>query len=191
MFEGQLQGQLIDFHRTADPPGGWAFTVSDQVLAELAWSHNEQAVRIECAEEVWRARFSRGRVFNGVLETSGRVPLMLYGGGVAAGVAMSRSGVEYELFVAFDWRRGPWSGIDDVNGDAVLRARARLGLGGFRFEVGLSPDSRHRSDLGALLCLWGSLRILRHRRPLARVVPTPTTRRAGERALGRLLESMA
>jgi hypothetical protein len=191
MFGEQLQGQVIDFHSTNDPPGGWAFTLRGAVLADLAWSREERVVRIEALEEVWWGRFSRGRVFGGVIEAAGGSPQLLYGGGLATGVAASRGGADYELFAALDWRHGAWAGIDDAGGSAVLRARGGLGRRGPAFEVELSPEPRHRQDLWPLVFLWGSLRILRLRRPFGGILPVRTSRRAAERALGRILESLS
>jgi hypothetical protein len=191
VFGAELSGRVLAFQPTGDPPGAWAFTRGEATLAELLWSREERAVRIDALGDVWRARFAGGHVLDGVIEAPDGSPRLLYGGGLSTGVALSRRGAPYELFVASDWRRGRWSGVDDVEGEGVLRATFRLGSDGLGSEVRLSPEPRHREDLWPLLFLWGGLRVFGQGRPFFRLLSLRVSRRAAERALHRLLASLA
>ena len=190
MLGSELQGQVVDFHPTANPPGGRAFTLSGRIIADFVWSREERAVRIEALDDVWWGRFSAGHIFGGVIEAVGGAPQMLYGGGLVTGVALARSGAKYELFVASDWRHGAWAGIDDAEGMAVLRARRHFGRYGSMSEVELSPEARHCRDLWPLLLLWGSLSIVKERRPFRGMLSLRTSRRAAEQALSHVLDAL-
>jgi hypothetical protein len=160
-------GRTLRWHAIQDPEGGRGLSFGDEILAEMWWSPSDGGVRAEAGDAIWTVDLAGARPIRGqVRPGAGGAPIILYVGGVRRGLARSREGAEFELFANSDLRRGPWMGVDHVGGDGVLRVRGRLGRGGFWSEISVTPDVRFRSVAWPLVLLWGSLRILRGRRPL-------------------------
>ena len=139
------------------------------MLVDIGWSSYERAVRIEAADGVWRVHFAGWRVIRCVLEGPEHEARLWYAGGLLSGVAEVPDGRRFDLFTQRDRKHGRWSGIDDERGDGVLRAKGHIGMRGVWAEVHITPESRHADLVWSLLYLWGGLRILKHRNPLARL----------------------
>lgn len=190
MFGSLLHGRTLAWHAAQDPPGAWAFSDGDETLAELSWSGEEGLVRAETEGEVWRVRFTGTFLLRAVVESPRLAPRLLYAGGIGRGLARTPEGRGFVLFSQLDRERGFWVGMDDEEGNGVIRLHDRVGRGTFWTEVRVTPDPVPDDALGSLLLLWGGLRILRLRRPWLGLLTAPVTERSTQRALEALLASV-
>lgn len=186
----QLLGETVLLGLGGDLPGEWVCQVGDEVLADIFWAPEDGAVRVETDAGVWRAYLSGWRVLEGVVENPEGVRVLAYGGGAANGLLQSRFGRTYELFAQLDFGRGPWAGIDEVDGDGVLRAVSRFGAMGAAMEIQVTPEPYYREDAGALVFFYSALRVFSFRRPFLRVLSGRTRRAVAERALAHVLDQV-
>ncbi len=158
-------GRTLVWHATDDPPGGWVLALEDEPVAELAWSIEERLVRADVGDGVWRLAFEGVLSMRATLFDSARQPQLAWVGSLRRGTARTREGRDFVFFSQLDRHVGPWMGVDDASGEAVLRIRGRIGASGTWSEVTVTPDPRYRSLAGPLLLTWGGLQVLRRRRP--------------------------
>jgi len=191
MFGESLAGQHVRWSPGLDPPGGWLYALGDDVLAELRWSRSEALVRAEVRDEVWRTRFSGVLPVHAVLADSREQPQAVYAGSLARGLVLTQERQKFVLFSEVDPARGLWVRVDDTEGQGVLRIQGRVGGGQPWCEVAVSPNTLFRPFLGRLLLLWGSLHLLRLRRPWLSIVSFVASERSVQRALERLAASVS
>lgn len=164
MLGPALIGRTLVWRPHPDPPGAWALTLDDELVAELEWS--DGAVRVECPDEVGRVELSGMLMIRAVLVSGlNDAPRLWYAGNLTRGLARSREGRGFTFVRGLDGRVGPWTGFDDADGDGVLRARGRVGGGAVWSEIAVTPDPVFSVAVGPLLVLWGALRIVHLRRP--------------------------
>ena len=190
MLGSTLLGRTLAWHRTSDPPGGWAYSADDLELAELEWSRDEGLVRAEGDDGVWRVRPSGSFLLRCVVSDADERPRLVYAGSVGRGLMQSREGRRFVLFSQANVRDGPWMGIDDTDGTGVLRIRNRFGPGVWS-EVAVTPDPVFGRHVGELLVLWGALRVLLGRRPWLSWAIAATSDQNTRRVLDELLASVA
>lgn len=186
MFGPSLTGRTLIWHRVSVPPGGWAYTLNEELVADVAWSGDERAYRIEVADEVWRVAFSRGPLLRGMLTTPGDSVQLVCAGSVGRGLIRTREGEGFSWYSQVSLREGPWSGIDDARGVGVCRTRGRMRRG-FWYEVSVTPDPAYERVVLPLLLVWGVLHVHGRRRPWLRLATAFTS----ERTLRRVLEDLA
>jgi hypothetical protein len=169
----------------SDPVGGWAYSADDGILAELEWCRPEGIVRAEVDDEVWRVLFSGLLPLRAVLQDGLDRPRLVYAGSLRGGLIRVREGRGFVLVRGLDRNLGPWIGVDDAEGEGVLRIRGRVGMGTLWSEVTVSPNPRYGPFVGRLLLLWGSLHLLRLTRPWVGILSSGVSERAVQNALER------
>lgn len=161
-----VMGRTLVWHPIQDPQGGRGLSDDGRLVAELWWSPDDRGVRAEVGDDVWTVRLAGTRPLTAAVSRGSEgAPVLLFAGGARRGLVRGREGGEFEIFTQLDWRRGAWMGIDHVDASGVLRVQGRLGLGGFLWDVSVTPDPRYRSVAWPLLLLWGALEIARRKRP--------------------------
>jgi len=191
MFLQPVIGHTLAFGPIDDPPGGRAYSLADQVLAELTWSKLDGAVRIETDGGVWRVRLDGLRIIRGVVQGPAGAWDLLYAGSLCEGVALTRAGERFDLFRQVDPEHGLWLGIDDDSGGGVLRTTGRVSSAGIWSEVLVTPDARYRKAVWPLLFLWGGLRVLGEHHLWLRMTSWATSKRAAAHALDALAARLA
>lgn len=186
-FGPALPGRALEWHRFGDPPGGWAYSLDQQPIAEFWWSPEDREVRAEAGSAVWRMPFQGLLLLRAaVIGTDDRYPRLVFAGSLARGLLEVPSGPRFTLFTRLDTYLGPWIGIDDESGDAVLRIRGRIGRGRISSVIEVTPNRRHSGVFEPLLVLWGGLSVLRQKFPWLSI----TTRTASESAAQHQIERM-
>ena len=162
VFGTDLVGRSLILHPADDLPGEWALAVDGEEVAEFVWSREGRCVRMETAAGVCRVGF-RGivRLRGVVVVGEDEVEQARYRGNLVWGRASVFQGRLFEFVSAMDHDVGPWRGVDDAEGRAVLRVRGRLDLGLHHFEVMVTPEERFSAFVGPLLALLGGLHVLR------------------------------
>jgi len=164
MLGPSLLGRTVVWRASPDPPGSWAFTLGDEVVAQLDWS--DGGIRVEFSDEVGRMEVSGTFMVRAVLVSGEKdVPRLWYAGNLFRGLARCREGRGFTFVRGLDRRVGPWTGFDDAEGAGVLRARGRVGGGDVWYEVQVTPDPVFSGAVAPLLVLWGALRLVHLRRP--------------------------
>jgi len=171
VFGTDLVGRSLVLHPADDLPGEWALTVDGDEVAEFVWSREGRYVRMETEAGVCRV------VFRGIVRLRGTVVVgedeveqARYRGGIVRGRASVFQGRLFDFVSGMDPDVGPWTGVDDAEGRAVLRVRGRLDLGLRHFEVMVTPEVRFAAFVGPLLALVGGLHVLRWVHPWRGVV---------------------
>lgn len=162
-----------------------------EVVAELGWSRPERLVRAEVEDGVWRMRFAGILPVRAVLLDPASEPCLVYAGSLRGGLARAARGRGFVFFSQLDRQRGPWSGVDDADGEGVLRILGRLGGGRVWSEVTVTPDPRYRDFVGQVLLMWGAIQVLRRRRPWLAPLSMGVSERAVQRTLHELEVSVA
>jgi hypothetical protein len=186
MFGASLVGRSLEWVPAPDPPGAWTYSVGGEVVAELGWSRSEKLVRAEVDDGVWRMRFGGIAPIRGALMDPAAEPRLVYAGSVRGGLARTARGREFVFFSQLDRHQGPWSGVDDADGEGILRFRGRLGGGRIWSDVTVTPDARYRDFVGQVLLTWGAVQVLRRRRPWLGPLSMGVSERAVQRALHEL-----
>lgn len=187
VFEPSLIGKTLAWYPVADPPGGWAYALEDEVFAELEWSSSERAVRMEAGSEIWRVRFSGTYLIRAVLTDVSDAPCLFYAGAARRGLTCTRAGRGFVYFSQADFKEGRWEGFDDADGAGILRVRQRIGPGRWS-EVSVTPEPEYHRFIIPLLALWGGLDLLRRgRRRWWALATAFVSWRAAQRALDGLV----
>lgn len=181
MLGTDLVGRTLDWRPFPDPPGAWAFTAGDRVVAELEWTDGR--VRAESLDEVgyvdvWGTWMLRAAMTWGVRDA----PLLCYAGDLLRGLARGRDGMGFTFVRGLQRGVGPWEGVDHAGGNGVLRIRRR----GVWSEVRVTPDPVFATSVGPLLVLWGALRLVHSRRPWLIFTAATASERAVQREIERL-----
>jgi len=185
MLGTSLLGRTLVWQACPDPPGAWAFTLGDEVAAELEWS--DGGVRVEFPDEVGRMDVWGVLMIRAVLVAGEKdVPRLWYAGNLVRGLARCREGRGFTFVRGLDRQVGPWTGFDDAEGVGILRARGRVGGGAAWSEVAVTPDPVFSAAVGPLLVLWGALRIVHPRRPWLSWTAAVSSERAVQGEIERL-----
>jgi hypothetical protein len=180
-----LLGRELDWHPIGDTPGTWAYSLDNRLIAEFWWSPETREVRAEAGAEVWRVLFRGVFLLHGVVvDTDAEFPQIFFAGGFRKGVAEIPNGPRFTLSSQLDRDLGPWAGIDDERGNAVLRVQGRIGRGSVWSVVKVTPDRRYSIFFEPLLLLWGGLSVLRQKIPWLSI----TTLAASDAAVQREIE---
>jgi hypothetical protein len=164
MLGSPVIGRVLEWHATGDTPGSWAYFLDGDLLAEFSWSPGDRKVRVETDTRVWRLPFHGAFLLRaGVHESSNEHPHLLFAGSLRRGLARHRNGQGFTLHSGLARGIGPWIGIDDDQGNSVLRVRGRIGRGMIGLFVTVTPDSRYAAAVGSLLILLGGLQVLRQK----------------------------
>jgi len=164
MLGSSVIGRDLEWHATGDTPGSWAYFLDGNMLAEFSWSPEDREVRAEAETRVWRLPFLGAFLVRaGVYEPSSEHPHLLFVGSLRRGLARHRNGQGFTLNSGLARGIGPWVGIDDDQGNSVLRVRGRVGGGTIGLSVTVTPDSRYSASVGPLLLLLGGLQVLRQK----------------------------
>ena len=131
-------------------------------------------------------RFARIVPVQGVLLDPAAEACLVYAGSLHRGLARSARGRGFVFFSQLDRHHGPWSGVDDADGEGILRIRGRLGGGRIWSDVTVAPDARYRDIVGQVLLTWGAIRVLRRRQPWLGLLSMGVSERSTQRALREL-----
>lgn len=161
-----LLGRELDWHPIGDIPGTWAYSLDHRPITEFWWSPEAREVRAEAGTTVWRVPFRGVFLLRGAtIRTDGGLPQLFFAGGLRKGLAEIPDGPRFTLFSQLHRALGPWAGIDDEYGNAVLRVQGRMGRGGIWSVIRVTPDRRYSIFIEPLLVLWGGLSIIRQKIP--------------------------
>ncbi|MGD2120954.1 MAG: hypothetical protein PVJ76_04380 [Gemmatimonadota bacterium] len=190
MLGSSVMGRDLGWHATGDTPVSWAYFLGGDMLAEFSWSPEDREVRAEVGTGVWSLPF-RGLFLlqAGVYEASSEQPHLLFAGSLRRGLARHRKGLGFTLYTGLESGIGPWVGIDDEQGNGVLRARGRVGGGKIGLSVTVTPDSRYTAAVGPLLLLLGGLQVLRHKNRWLTLTTLLASEAAVQREIDHLWES--
>lgn len=173
VFGPDLVGRSLILRPTEDPIGGWVYGLDGDEVAEMVWSRSERAVRMVTEAGVCRIRFRGLFVLSGVVVVGeDEVVQAQFRGGLAGGNVAVAPGRPFVYSSHIDGRVGPWRGVDDPEGEAVLRVRGRLDRGAGWFEVTVTPLPFYGVFVGPLLALLGGLQVLHLARPWLGVTST-------------------
>ena len=164
MLSSVLIGRDLEWHATGDTPGSWAYFLDGSLMAEFSWSPENREVLAEAETRVWRLSFHGAFLLRaGVFEPSREHPHLLFAGSLRRGLARHRHGQGFTLYSGLSRGIGPWVGIDDAQGNGVLRVSGQVGEGVAGLSVGVTPDSRHADSVVSRLLLLGGLQVLRRK----------------------------
>ena len=166
MLGSILIGRELEWHATGDMPGSWAYFLDGDLVADFSCSPEGREVRAEAEAEarVWRLLFHGAFLLRaGIYELPSEHPHLLFAGSLRRGLARHRTGQGFTLYSGLSRGIGPWVGIDDDQGNGVLRARGKVGGGVVGLSVTVTPDSRYADSVGSLLLLLGGLQVLRRK----------------------------
>lgn len=173
VFGTDLVGRSLFLHPSDDLPHAWVCWLDGDEVAEFLWSRGDRSVRMETAAGVCRVRFAGVFRLRGVVVVGeDEVEQAHYAGGLVRGRASVFQGRLFDLVAGMDPDVGPWKGVDDSEGVAVLRVRARLGVGLHHFEVGVTPEVRFAAFIGPLLAIVGGLQVLHRAQPWLGITTT-------------------
>jgi hypothetical protein len=188
MLGSILIGRDLEWHATGDTTGNWAYFLDGDLMVEFSWSPEDREVRAEAETRVWRLPFQGAFLLRaGLYEPSSEHPHLWFAGNLRRGLARHRNGQGFTLNSGLARGIGPWVGIDDDQGNSVLRVRGRVGGGDIGLSVTVTPDSRYAASVGSLLLLLGGLQVLRRRNRWL----TLTTLFVSEAAVQREIEHLA
>lgn len=182
-----LLGRELVWHPVGDLSGSWAYSLDNRPVAEFWWSPETREVRAEAGTSVWRVPFRGVFLLRGaILGTDAEVPDLFFAGGLREGLAEFPDGPRFTLFSGLDRQSGPWAGIDDDEGNAVVRVRGRIGGGSVWSVVRVTTERRYSRFVGPLLVLSGGLSILRRKIPWLSVTTLAASDAAAQREIERL-----
>ena len=182
-----LLGRELVWHPVGDLSGSWAYSLDNKSVAEVWWSPDTREVRAEAGTEVWRIPFRGVFLLRGaVLCTDAEIPDLFFAGGLRKSLAEVPDGPRFTFFSGLDRQSGPWAGLDDEEGNAVVRIRGRVGGGGVWSVVRVTSERRYSRFVGPLLLLSGGLSILRRKIPWLSVATLAASDAAAQREIERL-----
>jgi hypothetical protein len=124
-----------------------------------------------------------------VIDTDAEFTQIFFAGGLRKGVAEIPNGPRFTVFSQLDRDLGPWAGIDDEQGNAVLLVQGRIGRGSVWSVVKVTPDRRYSIFFEPLLLLWGGLSVLRQKIPWLSITTLAASDAAAQREIERQLKS--
>jgi hypothetical protein len=185
MFGPSLLGQTLAFRPLSGLFGDWGYSLDGEPLAGMHWSGSERSVRAECDNGAWQVLLPRGFLTRAVVSDAADRPRLVYAGGVSRGLSQAREGRRFFVYSRASPREGRWVGVDDLDGDGVLRMRGRTGPGIWS-EVNVTPAPVFGRFIVPLLLLVGSLQM----EGMARRWRVWTTAMVSERAAQAALEGL-
>ena len=190
MLGSLVMGRNLDWHPIGDTPAVWAYSLEGESIAEFWWSLENREVRAEVGTEVWRILFRGTFLLRGtVINTNGDAPQLCFAGGIRGGLAGFSDGPRFTLFTQLDRKLGPWAGIDDEQGNGILRVQGRIGGGSIWCTVEVTSDRRYTVFIEPLLLLWGSLQVLRRKNPWLSLTTVAVSEAAVQREIEHSLAS--
>ena len=190
MLGSLVMGRNLDWHPIGEIPGSWAYSLEGDTIAEFWWSPENREVRAEAGTQVWRIMFRGTFLLRAVVvKTEHDTPQLFFAGGIRRGLARCQNGPRFTLFTQLDRKLGPWAGIDDEQGTAILRVQGRVGEGTIWCTVKVTPDPRYTFFAEPLLLLWGGLQVLRQKYPWLTLTTVWVSEGATQREIEHLLAS--